>query len=379
MEEARWAPDFSAPPQLALSLFSASEHILNLRFGMKITSAAAPGSLARLGDATEDFSRPLARRLQTWATHARTLLSAAVLAVAVLAPGFTSAMGTRAEGPPQFDELVLTVLPEYDQPRVLVIMRGELPADTAMPLAVQFKVPSDANVTNTCSVKVATDEQVCTQATSQPDGEFKIVTYEVSTPVMYVEYYYGTFSGAGARSTDLQFWPPFPAAKLEIAVPAPTDATDFSASPAPTRTVDDKGAKHYIFNFQNVATDAPVDVTLSYSRPTDESWAPPSQPQQESGSTSVDPNDDGGLPQDAILFLALAAALAVAFIGYNAVGRRVRFDMGLTEASRPETAGGPSGRQPMIYCRSCGEPSRRPAGYCAACGRELRTASGNGP
>jgi hypothetical protein len=285
----------------------------------------------------------------------------------------------RAEGPPEFAELVVTVLPEYDQPRVLVIMRGELPADTAMPLKAVIRVPGDANVTNTCSVKVATDEQVCAQATSQPDGEDKVVTYDLSTPVMYVEYYYGTFSGAGARSTDLKFWPPFRSAKLEIAVPAPTDATDFSASPAPARTVDEKGAKHYIFNFQNVAADAPVDVTLSYSRPTDEPWAPPPQSEQGSGSTSVDPNDDGGLPQDAILFLALAAALAVAFIGYNAVGRRIRFDMGLTEASRPETAGSPSGRQPVIYCRSCGEPSRRPTGYCSACGRELRTAPGNGP
>ena len=49
MEEARWAPDFSAPPQLALSLFSASEHILNLRFGMKITSAVAPRVSGKTG------------------------------------------------------------------------------------------------------------------------------------------------------------------------------------------------------------------------------------------------------------------------------------------------------------------------------------------
>ena len=346
---------------------------------MEITNAAVVGFRTRRRDAAEPFPRPRVWRLLTRKAPARILLSAAVLVSAVVASGHISPTGARAEGPPQFDELVVTVLPEYDQPRVLVIMRGELPADTAMPLAVQLKVPSDANVTNTCSTEVATDERVCTQATSQPDDEYKVVTYDLSTPVMYAEYYYGTFSGAGARSADFEFWPPFPAASLEIAVPAPTDATDFSASPAPTRTVDDKGAKHYIFNFQNVAADAPVDVTLSYSRPTDEPWAPPSQPQQESGSTSVDPNDDGGLPQDAILFLALAAALAVAFIGYNAVGRRVRFDMGLTEASRPETADGPSGRQPMIYCRSCGEPSRRLAGYCAACGRELRTASGNEP
>ncbi len=306
----------------------------------------------------------------------RILPSVTVIVATVLAVVLTTLVGNRpagasAEGGPQFDELVVTVLPEYDQPRVLVIMRGELPSDTPMPLKAQVRVPADAKVTNTCSVKVANQEQVCTQATSQPDGDYKIVSYDLSTPVLYVEYYYGSFSGAGPRTADLKFWPPFTAASLEIAVPAPTDATDFSSSPAPTRTANDNGAKHYIFDFPNVGPDAAVNVALSYSRPTDKPWAPP---KISSTSAPADPNDDGGLPQDAILFLALAAALSVAFIGYNVLGRRVGFNIGLAGASEATNVGD---RPHAMFCPNCGTSSRRATGYCSACGRELRAAPRN--
>jgi hypothetical protein len=263
------------------------------------------------------------------------------------------------------------VLPEYDQPRVLVIVRGELPTDTVVPLTATLRVPKDANVTNTCSLKG--DEEVCTTATSRVEGEEKVVTYDLANPGLYVEYYYSSFTGAGPRTADFSFWPPFPAASLEVAIPAPTDATDFDTVPPPARTANDSSSKHYIYEYQDVTADQPINLTLSYSRPTDEPWAP--APQSENAQAAADPNEDGGLPSDAILFLALAAALAVAFIGYNTVGRRVRFDMGLTQD--PGTAEGhvPGGRPAVMYCRTCGAPSRRTAGYCSSCGSELRAAT----
>lgn len=297
--------------------------------------------------------------------------------IALLAT-FPVAQTTSAQEPPRFESLVVTVLPEYDQPRVLVIVKGELPAATPLPLTARIRVPDDATVTNTCSVKEPNDEEICTEFTSQPEGENQIVMYELSTPTLYIEYYYGSFSGAGPRSADISFWPPFGAQKVELAIPVPSDATDFNASPAPTRTMDDQGSKHYLYNFDNVSADAPINVTLAYSRPTDEPWAPPPQSQQGSAPTTPDPNDDGGIPRDAVLFLALAAALTVAFIGYNTVGRRIRLDMGLVQTTGPP---GPRERPTVVHCGGCGAPSRRVAGYCSSCGRELRPrpAPGNQP
>jgi hypothetical protein len=268
--------------------------------------------------------------------------------------------------------MVVTVLPEYDQPRVLVVVRGELLADTPLPAKVRLRLPNDATVTHACSLKQPNDDRICEQPTSEPDGDYQAVTYDLSTPVMYVEYYYGTFTGAGQRSTDFSFWPPYPSKSLQLAIPAPSDATDFNVSPPATRTANEQGARHYIYDFQDVPSDKPINVQLTYSRPTDEPWAPP-QP-QEAATTAVGPNDDGGVPGDAILFLALAAALTVALVGCNTVGRRIRFNMGLVEAPQREEADSGRLSATPAYCSQCGVPARQGAAFCFGCGRELRLA-----
>ncbi len=342
---------------------------------MEITSAAALGSWARRRHPLNHRPPGTPRLCGTPRPDARppagragVLFFAALVTVTLLLAEFVPVTGARAEDGPQFSELVVTMLPEYDQPRILVIFRGELPADTPMPLKTLLRLPNDANVTNTCSLKSPGDEQICAPSTSQPEGDYQIVTYDLTTPLMYVEYYYGAFSGAGARSANLSFWPPYPAKNLELAIPVPTDATDFNVSPAPTRTANDQGAKHYIYDFENVPSGTPINLALTYSRPTDEPWSPP--PQQDS-ATALDPNDDGGLPSDAILFLALAAALSVAFLGYNTLGRRVRFDLGLAKAPRPEEVGPHRTRPAATYCRHCGTPLRQGTGYCSSCGSEV--------
>jgi len=281
----------------------------------------------------------------------------------------------KAESGPTFTEMVVTVLPEYDQPRVLVVLQGELPADTPLPVEVSLRLPADATVTYACSVKASSEERICEQPTSEPDGDYQAVTYDLTTPVMYVEYYYGTFTGAGPRSTDFSFWPPYPSKSLQLAIPAPSDATDFNVSPAATRTANEQGAKHYIYDFQDVPSDKSINVQLTYSRPTDKPWAPPQQ--QESAITAVGPNDDGGVPTDAILFLALAAALTVALVGYNTVGRRIRFNMGLVETPQHEDADGGLRPAAPAYCSHCGVPVRQGAAFCFGCGRAFRLAPGD--
>jgi len=324
--------------------------------------------------------------LATWCRHRRVqshiplwLGRSRLLPAVVVAFGLALALqaldvpAAKAESGPTFTEMVVTILPEYDQPRVLVVLRGELPADTPLPAQARLRLPNDATVTYACSLKPPNDERTCEQPTSEPDGDYQAVTYDLTTPVMYVEYYYGTFTGAGPRSTDFSFWPPYPSKSLQLAIPAPSDATDFNVSPAATRTANEQGAKHYIYDFQDVPSDRPINVQLTYSRPTDEPWAPPQQ--QQAATPAGAPNDDGGVPGDAILFLALAAALTVALVGYNAVGRRIRFNMGLVEARQHEDADGDLRPADPTYCSHCGVPVRQGAAFCFGCGRAFPLAS----
>jgi len=325
--------------------------------------------------ATQRHRRRSRLHIPLWLGRSRLLLAVVMAFGVALALQARDVPAAKAESGPTFTEIVVTVLPEYDQPRVLVVLRGELPADTPLPAQVRLRLPNDASVAYACSLKPPNDERTCEQPTSEPDGDYQAVTYDLTTPVMYVEYYYGTFAGAGQRSTDFSFWPPYPSQSLQLTIPAPSDATDFNVAPAATRTADEQGAKHYIYDFQNVPSDKPINVQLTYSRPTDKPWAPPQQ--QESATTAVGPNDDGGVPSDAILFLALAAALTVALIGYNTVGQRIRFNMGLVEAPRNENADDDRRPAAPTYCSHCGVPVRQGAAFCFGCGRALRLAPRN--
>src|SRR3990172_1688001 len=181
---------------------------------------------------TQRHRRRSRSHIPLWPGRSR-LLPAVVIAFGVALALQTSGVPTTmAQAGPTFTEMVVTVLPEYDQPRVLVVLRGELPADTPLPAQVRLRLPNDASVAYACSLKPPNDERTCEQPTSEPDGDYQAVTYDLTTPVMYVEYYYGTFAGAGQRSTDFSFWPPYPSKSLQLTIPAPSDATDFNVAPA---------------------------------------------------------------------------------------------------------------------------------------------------
>src|SRR3990170_3307247 len=118
------------------------------------------------------------------------LLPAVVIAVGLaLALQALDAPAATAQAGPTLTEIVVTVLPEYDQPRVLVVLKGELPADTPLPAQVRLRLPADATVTYACSLKQPNDERICEQPTSEPDGDFQSVTYDLTSPALYVEYY----------------------------------------------------------------------------------------------------------------------------------------------------------------------------------------------
>src|SRR3972149_8628516 len=160
--------------------------------------------------ATRRHRRRSRSHIPLWLGRPR-LLSAVVIAAGLaLALQALDVPAAMAESGPTFTEMVVTILPEYDQPRVLVVLRGELPTDTPLPAQVRLRLPADATVTFACSLKQPNDDRTCEQPTSEPDGDYQAVTYDLTTRVMYVEYYYGTFTGAGQRSTDFSFWPPYP-------------------------------------------------------------------------------------------------------------------------------------------------------------------------
>jgi hypothetical protein len=224
-----------------------------------------------------------------------------------------------AESPPQFTNMAVSVMPEYDQPRVLVSYRGDLNADVSLPLEVGLRLPADASIEHICSIKQPGEEHICQPYSADPDGQYLAVTWEAVTPTMYVELYYSSVSGAGQRSLDFNFWPPYPVDNLDLFVLEPMDATDFTLSPAPADTLE----------------------------------------------------EEGSIPQSMVLTLGLAGAAVLVFVLYIAFARRFRIRL-IAVSGRAPRGDEAAAQEDMFFCRQCGGKASRQFAFCPACGQEMR-------
>lgn len=268
-----------------------------------------------------------------------------------------------AESSPQFTNMAVSVMPEYDQPRVLVSYRGDLNADTSLPLQMRLRLPADATIEHICSIKQPGEEHICQPYSADPDGQYLAVTWEAVTPIMYVELYYSSVSGAGQRSLDFNFWPPYPVDNLDLFVLEPVDATDFTLSPAPADTVEEEGIRHHGYSFQNLSVDEPVSIQMSYTRPTGQPSAPP--------RTAAAADDSGGIPQSMVLTLGLAGAAVLAFVLYIAFARRFRIRL-IAISGRAPSDEDAALQKGTFFCRQCGGKVSRQFAFCPACGQEIR-------
>lgn len=295
----------------------------------------------------------------SWLTRGALFGLAGALAV-VAGIGY---QGARAEGSPQLTNMAVSVMPEYDQPRVLVSYRGELNADVSLPREMRLRLPTDASIEHICSIKQPGEEHICQKYSADPDGQYLAVTWEAVTPTMYVEFYYGSVSGAGERSLDFDFWPPYEVKNLDLFVLEPMDATNFSLLPAPADSVEEEGFRHHSYSFQDLPVDEPVSVEMTYARPTDQPSAPP--------RSATIAEDSGGISQTVIVALGLAIAGVLAVVLYNIFARRFRIRFMPVWGRAPGDGEAPS-QESTIFCRQCGAAIQRGFEFCPACGQGVR-------
>ncbi len=268
-----------------------------------------------------------------------------------------------AQSDPHFTHLSVSVMPEYDQQSVLVSYRGEFDPTVTLPLDALVRLPADATIEHICSIKEPEGEHICQPYSADPDGQYLAVTWEAITPVLYVEYYYGAVSGAGVRSLDYSFMPPYPIDNLDLFVMEPATASDFTLSPAATDVDEGQGFRHHSYSFQDVAADEPVSIAMSYMRESDQ----PTRPSR--AASAADTSDSsGGISQSLIYALSVAGAAVLAIVVGSVLVRRVRIGAAVPAGHTPPQAGAaPAGDAP--FCPHCGNTVRTGSAFCPGGGQ----------
>ncbi len=304
-----------------------------------------------------------------------TPILAALLAGTLPPLGTAAVAGTprpsRADPAPVISYMDVEIWPEYDEPRVLLIYKGSLVAPGKTPTDFTFVIPDGAHVHMVGGVDANGQHIHATYQTHKRADGLVELTYRLTVPDFYMEFYYNPLGGAAQRRFTYTVLSPFVMDTLVVAVQEPQRAQDFTISPLTEQVSQDRnGFNYYVLQYDGVKAGARKAVTVAYRKTDDQ----PSIASPGDATSSATPPAAPGGHRTAIAILALVALVSAGFGLWPLVRPRIvrgRADVGAREsASRPETGA-------ARFCTQCGESLSPDDRYCARCGaptRALRSA-----
>lgn len=318
----------------------------------------------------------------------------------------------QAQSSPKLTNLLVELWPEYDQPEMLVIYRGELDANTQLPAVLTFRLPGHIEEMHAVAV-----EQGGNLVDANPDSvelvaEEDETLFTFATPSRRIQFEYydpDILNKEGqTRQIDFQFIAPAEIDLTTFEVQEPFGAIDFSQMPPPDESF--LGANGLRYNNLEVAGLAAGDsfsLTATYQRATDElsvealdrdtaalSGPPSSEP------VDLDEADPGGAleSQNFSLGYLLIGAGALLLVGTGVYwwwSSRIRTEPGLgpvpaksnrrpaRRKKRATTSRGEARKAAVPpsseadssagFCYRCGAALRPDSNFCHICGAERRS------
>ena len=285
------------------------------------------------------------------------------------------------QDPARILQLRLQVMPEFDDPRLLVIGQGRLAGGQAnAPWHLSFWIPEQAQVnliTGMISAEVeAVSQPYKLQADPQRPG-WALLSSEFDSPHFFFEYYYAGLGSDPTRpdgkSFDFVFSSPNPVESLSIELQQPRGASNFTSEPptSSTRQDDRYALTYHILETGPLEAGQAYAVRVSYTRTDPNPSIVRQAPAEVPASMVIPPAEvstpptQRGLGSSAYwvmggVFLLLGVSAAVAAIVPR---RRYRVELALRLADAPEDL--------EHRCPVCGQVRRLRAMYCHRCGSRL--------
>ncbi len=257
-----------------------------------------------------------------------------------------------------FQDVQLWIYPEYDDPRLLVMLEGQV-SGIQPPAEVRFLVPSTAEMYSAGSMDAQGN-----YSGGPPDRKasgipgWDEISYQLQTDTFRVEYYDPIILGKPEKSISYDFRCLYPISDIEVIVQEPQDSTNFTVLPAGQAFAGNAGFAAYRYSYSNLVKEDTLEFEISYYREAVE----PSISGESSEST------------DYTLLIILVAVLAVALVGWLVWSRRSapatraeRRRSSRKSPARPKTKKQTGAR----FCDQCGNPVDSGYKYCPNCGNEL--------
>lgn len=259
--------------------------------------------------------------------------------------------------------LRVQVMPEFDDPRVLVIVQGRLAA-TTFPRPITFRLPAGAQINQLALMDVTnggTIPQAYDLAADPVDPRWSLVTYTLENAHFFYEYYYDPLAAGADKAFTFTYSSVQPVAELVVEVQQPRTAEGFSLEPVATTSYTDAtyGLTYHSLAAVPLAAGEQAAVTIGYHK----ADPAPSLSREETMALQ------GGLPAEATTIPTnttsqqTAAPISTSWLLALAVFVLISLGGFAWYRTRPVAAGGPAN-----FCTQCGAALRPAAKFCHSCG-----------
>ena len=299
---------------------------------------------------------------------------AAAPPAAMARPDADSAISAQANGL-QITRLQLSVWPEYDDPRVLVIMRGELAPGVPFPTQINLPVPPDAEIIGAGMISelgelLLQPHRVVSGGTSQ--------TLEITLPSrrFFAELYYDPFETSGdTKRFSYTFKAPYPIGQLDVDVQQPYTASDFAVEPpAMTQESEGRDTTYHRFAYRDVAPGQETSFVVSYVKADEQPSVPKADKPQADGAEHEGPQDRK------VIYSAVLAGVIAVYVLANLLWVAYRRRRAVVTAAEPATlpmaappTPTPAAPAATNFCSQCGRALNTDYVFCPGCGHAIAT------
>ena len=277
----------------------------------------------------------------------------------------------------RIQQMRVQVMPEFDDPRVLVIVQGRLAVSpNDLPVTVTFRLPERAQINQMATVNMQSAGTTMVPYETQPDpadARWQLVSYSLEGAHFFYEYYYDPIIGNVDKEFTYILNSYHPVDDVSVEIQEPKAAEGFSISPQAVASRLDQTLRLYYHQVAlgALAAGQEASISVSYSKADPDpslTWEQVMALQEGKRPpvpTVVEAVSGIRMPTEVYVFVGGALLiLAGAFVGY-----RLRLGERADEEAH--------GDGPDLFCRMCGTTLKADASYCHQCGAMVLSASIN--
>jgi hypothetical protein len=291
------------------------------------------------------------------------LIFSLVLLVALVCSQPLTVMAQTSVEPAGFKNVTMWVYPEYDDPRLLVMLEGQITGATS-PVLIRFLVPQSAEM-----YSAGSKDAQGTYSGGPPDRKasqiqgWDEISYQLKTATFRVEFYYPGITGQLNKQISFDYHWLYPVADLKVIVQQPLKASAFIVYPS-GQPGQENAFNVLNYSYTSLTPAQPLHFDIQYTK----SDSTPSL-----GTPTPTPGSNAGSSSSKIpwVIIGIVGVAAVAVLSFLLVRTRMTSSQPNRSAEVSRSMKSRSKSPGTKFCNYCGKPLDPESKFCPHCGKKL--------